>query len=317
MKSTPIQKNKIFKFILSLVISVVFIYLFINKVDSLNIEMVRLNQINPLFIILSILFYLLSQWFRAMSWSKGFDETLDSKKVFQAVCIGNGGNMILPFRLGEALRIGSLQQLHPNKKVVGNTIFLISERLLDVFILCLIAVVTTIFISFEDDIQHRVDFIKMLIVIGVLISPLFIILLKKTFLGDKVKKLLMSLQLLKLKNWLYALMFLSLSWLMVYSSLIMGILSIGSHANILLGGLLVLIFTNLGMLIPAAPGGIGVFQYVSVLGLTMAAFTTEEASILAILLHLIQYVALIPIALTIFLKLNLKASIKDSALLRR
>lgn len=314
MKSNTITPIKILKFCIGLIVSVGFIYLFVKKVDSLNLDRIRTTELNPLYILISVFFYILSQWFRAMSWSKGFDSTLETKNVFQAVCIGNGGNMLLPFRLGEALRIGSLQQLEPNKKVVGNTLFLISERLIDVVILCLIAVITTFFVSFEEDIQRRVDYIKVLVGLGALFSPILYYLLKKSFFGERLKDFLMNLQLLTIKNWLGAFLFLCLSWFMVYSSLIMGILSIGSEANILMGGLLVLVFTNLGMLIPAAPGGIGVFQYVSVLGLSMASFTNTEASILAILLHLIQYAALIPIAAIIFIKLNLKTTINGKPL---
>jgi uncharacterized protein (TIRG00374 family) len=99
-------------------------------------------------------------------------------------------------------------------------------------------------------------------------------------------------------NLLKAAGFLFVSWSCVYFCTLVGILSVGlDMSKALSGALAVLILTNLAMLIPAAPGGIGVFQYACIYALGVLGVGGTAAAVLSVLLHIVQYAALLPLAL--------------------
>lgn len=309
MKFGELKNSSLIKGLISFLISGGFVILLLNRLQSVDFSTLTLTSVKLPYIFLSILFYVSGQGFRAMAWHHGFDRDLKTHSVFKAITLGNGANMVLPFRMGEALRIGAIRTLYPNKKISNIALYLLSERLMDVVVLALIAVTTAFFLPFSPEIESKVKTIQILILLGGVIGPLFFYGLSKLTSIKPIQRffaLIHTPPFNSLQNWGIILFYMLLSWTMVYGSIWMGIISIGGSGQELLGALLVLIFTNLGMLIPSAPGGIGIFQYATVTALTMTHFTTAESAILAVLLHILQYMALIPLAIYYFLRLGLK-----------
>jgi hypothetical protein len=59
--------------------------------------------------------------------------------------------------------------------------------------------------------------------------------------------------------------------------------------------------TNIINFVPASPGGIGLFEYGVVLGLGGLGIPVESAKLAGLFLHLIQYAALMPLGLVLYL----------------
>jgi hypothetical protein len=103
-----------------------------------------------------------------------------------------------------------------------------------------------------------------------------------------------------------------LSWLAMLISIWIGLLSFGFKAvESIRMSLAVFAATNIINFVPASPGGIGLFEYAVVLGLGGLGVQTMAAKSAGLLLHLIQYAALLPLGTVLYLTGLKKNPLKD------
>jgi uncharacterized protein (TIRG00374 family) len=103
-----------------------------------------------------------------------------------------------------------------------------------------------------------------------------------------------------------------LSWLVMLISIWIGLLSFGFRAEESISmSFAVFAATNIINFVPASPGGIGLFEYAVVLGLGGLGVQTMAAKSAGLLLHLIQYAALLPLGTVLYLTGLKKNPLKD------
>ncbi len=126
------------KFVISLLISGIFIYWAFQKIDyPLMIESFR--QANYLFLLPGIIFMFASHWLRAVRWRYFMEpiKRVDTPTLFAATMIGYYGNNVFPLRAGEVLRAYSIGKAAGVSRMSSfATIFV--ERLIDTFSLLLL-----------------------------------------------------------------------------------------------------------------------------------------------------------------------------------
>ncbi|MBN6187664.1 flippase-like domain-containing protein [Aneurinibacillus sp. BA2021] len=305
------MKGKIIQLASSLLITCLFLFLAYRSLDHLNPLRLLQHPIHYTYVALAIAAYVASQWFRALSWTRGLAPDLPLRTMFASVCMGNGVNMLLPFRMGEAVRVLTAGGVKKEYGTAG--INIVVERLMDVTILALLAISTAFFVPFGPAVEARLSFVRSALLMGMMGSGVVLVLLSyfRTRLASSVnlpmfvRKVLDAIRRCALVHSpgtvVRVLFYLGCSWACVYVSTVCGLLAVGVHdGTAWIASLVVLVLTNLIMLIPSAPGGIGVFQYACIYALALFDVSSFQKALLSVLLHLIQYAALLPFTLYYF-----------------
>lgn len=297
-------------FILSLFISITFLFLALKKVDAKEIGE-SLLKTDLLYFLLAILITFIAFFLRAIRWKILLNplKKLPLSMVFNATMIGFMCNYLLPARIGEVVRaylIGTRAKI--SKSAVFATI--IVERVMDIFILSLFTAIILMFFPVP------VYFKKLGIVIFVLNTLIFIILtamLKKSaafiriiekplsIFGEKIKE--------KIKNFLFAFIkglnilknrsnFLtsailslgiwSITGLLFYVLFFSFPISLPLHA-----AFLDMIILTFGIMIPSTTGFIGTFQFFSKEGLMFFHIDPSIALSYSILLYASQFLLVV------------------------
>ena len=281
-----------------------FLYFSYKAIGKLEFEDLIDFPIKLMPVVLSICFFIVGCFFRACTWNKGFNREISSFISFKAVCIGMAVSMTMPFKMGEAARVFVMGK---DKKVkYSNIILNLSvERFIDVIILVSLSMIIVFIVGFNSDFFQRLIMLRKTIIISiialtVIIATIFKV--KKTWflkISDFVKQIDIIKKPLLMIN---VIIYLLLSWFSMYLSGVFVILSTGmGYVNALGAALVILVLTNLVMLLPAAPGGIGVFQYAVIYSLGLYSVTGVHAAVLAVLMHLVQYAAVLPLGLYFFI----------------
>ena len=93
-----------------------------------------------------------------------------------------------------------------------------------------------------------------------------------------------------------------LSWVLLLMSTWLGLVAFGFHVfESMKMALAVFAATNIINFIPASPGSIGLFEYGTVLALGGLGVNHTEALAAGWLLHIIQYVALLPMGVVLYI----------------
>lgn len=312
--------KKYIKLGLSLGFTGLFLVFSYKNMSQLDLVAIRDFDFHYPNIIFSILAFMLGLFFRSMAWAKGLNQNLRLKKAFQGVTIGMAANMVLPFRMGEVAKSAllntdtSLSSNKDNQKlrdyyVVGLNILF--ERLFDVLILGGLLIITLWFVDFSGDMEDKASLLMRLGLIGFALLGLGILAFHflKDFLSSKSTKVrsfydwTLKVQVLTSLQAAYqTLVYLILSWFSVYLSTFFGLLAIGRPVSeALKASLVVLVLVNLAILVPTAPGGIGAFQFACVYGLSFFRMDDLSVFVASILLHLVQYIAALPLGLVCFI----------------
>lgn len=93
------------------------------------------------------------------------------------------------------------------------------------------------------------------------------------------------------------LLYLLICWFFSYISIILALISMGIDIKIAAPASFVLfIMTNVAILFPAAPGGIGLFEFACIYSLDLFGISGMTAGVAAVLIHLVQYIGVLPAA---------------------
>lgn len=305
--------------------SVLFSYLSFRKIDY-YVLLNNFNEISigPVFI--SILFLLLSYFLRAIRWKNILvNSNLKFANLYSASMIGNMGNNILPFRIGELIRcyILGYQENISKSRVLASVMF---ERVLDGITVIVFFAISLLFTNVGDIFINGAviafllfGFILLVMIISKNYEDKFFNKLTDIFyfIPDKVKarlsnissSFLTGLDIINNKKYLlisiiYSFLFWGSGILGAYFLLLSTKNPIPLDLPIILTSALVI-----GVMIPSAPGFIGTYHYVVILILGLYGWDKETAVGMSIILHGIQFV--VPIIIGLALTIKLGYSLKD------
>ena len=110
---------------LGVLVSVTFLYLSFRRIDY-DILINNITQLSVTHILLSIVCLLFSYIIRAIRWKYILtDRSIKFSKLYSASMIGNMGNNILPFRLGEVIKcyVLNYQEGLSKSKIIASVVF--------------------------------------------------------------------------------------------------------------------------------------------------------------------------------------------------
>jgi len=274
------------------------------------------TKIGPYTLFSCVVLYLSTFLFRAYRWKlmiTGLKKT-DINTITQAVIIGFGVNNLLPMRLGEIARAWFISK-HTNLTKSAALSSVLVEKIIDAVVIILLIIISLRYLD-----NTSVEFAQTLYylsgVFGLIITVIVLATLYEKKIIDRWNNvshkfnkslqnipinILSSLVFLKSSNILLVLLLSLFIWV-IEGSIFVLILNTVFVSNPVPLGFLTLGTVNISILIPSAPGYLGVFQAGVMAGLSTQNIATNAALSIAIVLHLIQYV---PVTLlTILLLIN-------------
>jgi uncharacterized protein (TIRG00374 family) len=267
----------------------------------------ELRQSSPAPILGAVLFLFLSYWIRAWRWRYLLApiKTIPVGPLFRSTVIGFMGNYLLPFRAGEIMRaisIGKTQEI--SKSAALGSIVL--ERAFDGVVISLTPFVVLTAIEFPPWVT-RVNFGLLALYISGLVglviatqrgwtelwTPRAMVLLPMRFarrVGPIATEFLHGMRGLTCSRGLLPIALLSIAcWVIhgMYFFLMFTALNLQLSFS---AALLLQMVIGLGVILPAAPGYLGTFEYFTVLGLALFGIGHEAAFAYALLAHVCQFV---------------------------
>ncbi len=296
---------KTLKFLSFFLLGVFIFWMVYKDQDISKIKNVLTNEVNYLWIAISLFLGLLSHISRTIRWNL-IIEPLGHKprllNTFLAVMIGYLMNLALP-RMGEISRCGVLARYEkiPFTKLVGTVVL---ERLIDVIVLLLLLllVVVTQFgqvLGFLDNNPDVKDKLEKVIYSPVLLVFLGLIFLSVWILRHKIKQSSVVQKILGLVNQFVegfrsilkmkrvgAFIFHSLFiWFLYYLMLYVVFFSFGFTSNLpALAGLTVFVLGSFGMVAPVQ-GGIGAWHFMVIEGLALYGVGKADGKVFALVAH--------------------------------
>jgi uncharacterized protein (TIRG00374 family) len=302
--------------IVSLGISGVAIVWLVSKIDLLEVRLV-VQQMNLTWVAAAAGIYLIGFLPRGLRWQLMLStvKQVSLPESTRVVVMGYAANNILPFRLGEVVRA----YIMGNKNNISRTTCLGSiatERIIDGIVILLLLGGSMVFLP--SAVQREEGLQKILLTGGVVflaaVAVLALVLvfsekipgLWKKHIGTRglafIEKSIHSVSFLRSKHLLLQTISLSiLVWLFEGLMFVLILWAMGID-NPVASGYFCFGIINLGILIPSAPGYVGVFQAASVF--SFLALGHSEASGLAfgLLVHFLQFIPVTLVGIAIFLR---------------
>lgn len=321
MLSNIIRKSNMMP-LLGIAISGFVMWIIIRKI---NFPLLKLSfeKLNLYWILLMVIIYIMGFFIRGMRWHFMLlpIKKISTRVAMEGVIVGYMANNILPARAGELVRvffIGNKESI--SRTSLLGTIFI--ERIFDGLVIVGILIVSCWFLKFSDVDKVVINYVIGLSSLIFGIAILFLLLSSKyreyvekfvaTYLSKLppklyrpcssiIVKLLESLKFLRNTNRLLRVFFLSLFiWFIEGLVFFIGFYAFDLPASLLIA-YFTFAFVNLGMIIPSAPGGVGIFQGASILALSFFGISSETALSYSIVVHSVM---IIPITLLGLLIIN-------------
>lgn len=278
--------------IFGVIITAVIVYFSIYVIKSLNMSVIFRADVNWGLVALAVLIYIYSNYIRGLAFSRGIDPEMNRITALEIVGLGHALNMVLPLHAGEGLRLAFFPSSYP---VARRTKLLLISFAADSVIVLIITALTVPFAGFTDRTLLNAMWIVLYIVIGLLaVFAALIVFVPR--IKNYVKEYL-NRSLLKMTFWV------ALSWIMLVSVNWLGLVAFGFEpvASIKMA-LAVFVATNIVNLVPASPGAIGLFEYGTIVALQGFGVDKNVALSASLLLHVIQYLALLPLGTFLYIK---------------
>ena len=298
--------------LLVLLISAVSLWLAMRNVDA-ALMWRQMRSAKPAFLILAVCISAVTNLVRAVRWKVllSSSRAVNLRPVYTSMMIGYMANNLLPARMGELVRMHVLaRRTGIRKSLSAATIIL--ERITDSLVL--LAVVGLVsFVLPLPELIRRGSQIGAAVFIVIAIILLLLARGNKTFarlsgamvgrlshrLGHRVQEALEHFVdgLSILRSSKQALLVLGLT-LMLWSIEAVSLGFVMKSLNLSLpwlAPLFLLVVLSLSFVIPAAPSGVGTYEFFAIAGLASFAVDKSQAAGLALLLHAIVYVTTIAV----------------------
>jgi uncharacterized protein (TIRG00374 family) len=311
-------------------ISLVFLDLVFYKLD-IGTMLMALKQANYYMFIPSLVMLAIALVIRTWRWHWLLYQTKTARfySLFSSLMIGTAANMVLPARAGEFIRAYFLGR---QEKISKTTAFatIVVERIFDGLTILLFLLLVVILTGAKSDEIRYMGYLGAAFYLGVLVG-LFLLYFRKDFLVRLIEALLPQplvakivgildaflegMQVMRNGRQLLMVVLLSLAtWVGFAFSFWPILLAFDFGAPVpYYAAFLVIAFDALGLTIPGAPAGIGIFQYVTVValriaftlsGAKLAANFDEVAAAFSLVLHFSQVAPEVLVGLYCFLREN-------------
>ena len=285
------SKKTVLKLIVGLIVTVVVIYCSVRSLSGLQLKTVLNLRINWGLAAISTFIYMYANYVRGLAYSWGIDPKMDHMTAFRIVGIGHAANMVLPLHIGEGLRY----VFFPTSYSAGlRAKLLIIPAFADFLAIMILSVLAVPFAGFRDHAMMMAMWILSAVCIAVIVLSVAAVFFVRR-LREYVKDYL-NFSLVKMMFWVM------LSWVMLLASTWIGLIALGygDLIEVMRMSLAVFAATNIINFIPASPGSIGLFEYATILALKIFNINDSDALVASLFLHVIQYVALIPMGLILY-----------------
>lgn len=259
-----------------------------------------LKEIRVVWYAIAIILILFSIWFRALRWRLLLEPIGDFKinPLFKSTMIGNFGNNVLPFRLGEVLRAYSgAKLLDSSTSTLFSTI--VVERFIEMVSFFLLLLLVSLFLPLPAWVgQTR---LLLLIVVIVMIVGLVLLYFNNKriyhFLADKDNRVAkIGLEILNglvsffsLKHYLVITAMSFALWLLYAVHYYAGLESMNIQVGFS-GAMIVMVMSTFSVSIPSAPGFIGTYHSALIIILMALGIDKSAALPFAIMIHLAGFI---------------------------
>jgi len=319
------------RYIIGIILSIVFTYLAFRNVDL--VIFFRVFKSIKYGYAVPIVFCTMGGFvFRAIRWKYLIKpvKVINISKLFSSVMIGFMANNILPVRLGEIVRAYSIGKMENISKSSAFATIVI-ERVMDVFFMLFLFLLLLFGVTFPEELVKSTYYI-LIFIFFVFIFLLFIM-RKRDFVLNLIKKILSSfpekiskriqrvvdsfikgLDFFHNTHHFIPIIFITvLMWFLYMGSYYFAFMAFDffneSYHEFLLAGVVLLVLSSIGLMIPSAPGAIGTFHYFCILGLIIASLNdNNQAAAYAVFIHGINYISVTFVGLIFFLRENMRLS---------
>jgi glycosyltransferase 2 family protein len=301
------SRRRSFQLLLGFLLSSAFLYLALRGINPARTWQ-QLESVNPALLSMAILIGSSGNLIRAVRWKVllGYSTPIRFRHLFSSMMIGYMANNVLPARMGELARIYLLERSAGiSKSRSAATIVL--ERIIDALVLLTIVGVISVFLPL-DDLLRRSGLIA-----AVTFATFGIVLLFLAFKGETAAKQTARIVgaisenlghraqqivgrfaegLGVLRSIRQALLVLLLT-LTIWSVEAIAVTLVMRSLNLnlpWLAALFLLVVLSLSFILPAAPGGVGTYEFFVVAAMVPFALDNSRAVGLALVLHANMYV---------------------------
>jgi len=283
------SKKTTLKLILGIIITIVIIYFSATTLGSLRLDDVFNQNVNWVLVGVSIVVFIYANYIRALAYTLGIDPSMDRMTAFRIVGIGHAANMVLPLHLGEGLRLAFFSS---DYSIIRRTKLLLIPAAADFVAIMILSLLAVPFSGFSNPNLLKALWILSFLCIAAGVAFVAVVLCVPR-LRDYVKEY-MNFATVKMMFWVM------LSWVLLLMSTWLGLVAFGFDVKASMNmALAVFAATNIINFIPASPGAIGLFEYGTVLALGGLGIKRTPALAAGVLLHVIQYAALLPMGVVL------------------
>lgn len=273
-------------------ITVVMIYMAARELGGLNPAVLFQSKVNWWLFFVAVLIFGAGQFVRVFVYPYGIDRRLDVGTASRIVLVGNLANMFLPLRAGEGLRFTFFP---PSYSAGRRTRLLIVPGIIDVVVMALLSILA---VPLAAGNMHPGTERVLKILAGVLflLSVSFVVIGLLIRRLRRVTRRYFTPGAMRMVGWIFC------SWTLLMVSNWVGMLAFQfSPVMSIQMAFAVFATSNIVLCIPSSPGGLGVFEYAVVLALQFFGVSGSSAVPVALLLHLVQYAALLPLGVLAYL----------------
>jgi hypothetical protein len=277
-----IRKLKIFG---GIVVTAAAVYFCMLALNGLNPDDIFKTSINWLLAGLSAAIFAFATFLRALVYPFGIDREMTILEAWQVVAIGNMANMLLPFRAGEGVRLAVFPKRY---NAARRAKLALIPGMADIAVILLLSIAAVYIADFKSPVYVMILKIASFGFLAFCALTIIILLIIPKTRSEVLSYI--NFDTLDMVKWV------ALSWITMLFSIWVGFLSFGY------GPLRSIILTfgafagmNIACLIPSSPGNIGIFEYSVIVGLAGLGISQIPAKTAGLLLHAIQYVALLPL----------------------
>lgn len=320
------KKKKIFNLAITFGISIILLLLVIRRID-VSVVIENINSFNKGLMLLALLIWLFGYWVRAIRW-KIFITPLSKtslKSLFRVLVTGFALNNILPLRAGEFIRAFLMNKVNPMITKSSAFATIAGERVFDGIAVVLFTIIGALSIELPLWAQQAVV-LGAILFLGVLVVFLGLVVFENQLskiltlflkpiparFHDKLEQIVRTfiegLSILKSFRKVISVFALSIGAWGVETIFFYLALQAFQIDVSLLNAAFIMGIINLGIMIPAAPGGIGTFEFITVTALLLFGVSESDSFSFAVVTHVIQNSSIIMLGLVFLSQIGLSVS---------
>ncbi len=311
------MKKRKYYFWTGVIVSAVFLYISFSNFDFKTIVEV-LRRVKSFPLISGILIFVVSYLLRAPRWQMMFRgrNSLSFKTAMAGVFIGQFGNNVLPWRLGDLWRAVIAKKMDGVSVIAAGT-SLLMEKIYDGLSVFLLSIAALLSFSLKKDVRNSIITFGMGVV-GVLallwIFYFFVEAKTRGSEGDSVvKKVVEGLSSFKRPGLFLKILFFSVViWTVEAFSFMLFFNSMGIDLKLLEIFIIVFIL-NFAMIIPAAPANVGTFEYAIVISASIFSIKKSMALSAGLVIHFLRFasISLLGLILLYVFKMSFKEEVQE------